>query len=64
MASVRPAGGGEGQLPELLRELDTNNYNGYLVIEPHLQHRLPNLDGSARFAVALTALRTLLGEMN
>ncbi|HLQ15080.1 MAG TPA: sugar phosphate isomerase/epimerase family protein [Candidatus Eisenbacteria bacterium] len=64
MASVRPAGEGEGQLPELLRELDSEDYRGYLVIEPHLQHRRPDLDGAGRFAIALTALRTLLNEMS
>jgi sugar phosphate isomerase/epimerase len=62
MASIRPAGQGDAQLPELLRELANQDYKGYLVIEPHLQHRMPNLDGAGRFAVALTALRMLLKE--
>lgn len=64
MPSVRPAGEGEGQLPELLRALDNLDYKGYLVIEPHLQYRVPDLDGAQRFAVALKALRTLLREMS
>jgi sugar phosphate isomerase/epimerase len=63
MASVRPAGEGEGQVSELLRELHNQDYKGYLVIEPHLQHRLRDLDGAARFAVALKALRILLSEV-
>jgi sugar phosphate isomerase/epimerase len=64
MASVRPAGEGKGQLPELLRALRNEDYKGYLVIEPHLQFRLPDLDGAGRFAVALTALRTLLSYLD
>jgi 3-dehydroshikimate dehydratase len=60
MASVRPAGQGEGQLPELLRALDTADYQGFLVIEPHLQSRLQDMDGAARFGVALAALRKLM----
>ena len=62
MASVRPAGEGEGQLPQLLRALDTLEYRGFLVIEPHLRFRLQDLDGEARFGVALAALRRLMAE--
>jgi sugar phosphate isomerase/epimerase len=62
MASVRPAGEGEGQLPELLRALDTLEYRGFLVIEPHLRFRLQDLDGAARFGVALAALRRMMAE--
>ena len=62
MASVRPAGEGRGQLMELLRELERRDYQGYLVVEPHLQLRLPELDPAARFGVALRALRRVLGE--
>lgn len=60
MASVRPAGEGEGQLPELLRALEQKDYRGYLVLEPHLHFRLNEMDGAERFAVALAALRRLL----
>jgi sugar phosphate isomerase/epimerase len=62
MASVRPAGEGQGQLGELLRALERQDYRGYLVIEPHLQLRLHELDAKERFAVALSALRGLVGE--
>ncbi|HEV2416001.1 MAG TPA: sugar phosphate isomerase/epimerase [Candidatus Dormibacteraeota bacterium] len=62
MASVRPAGRGEGQLPDLLEALDRQNYRGFLVIEPHLQFRLHEMDAAQRFAVALAALRKLLAE--
>ena len=60
MASVRPAGEGEGQLPELLRALEQEGYRGYLVIEPHLQFRLQQMDGAERFAVARAALQRVL----
>jgi sugar phosphate isomerase/epimerase len=60
MASVRPAGEGEGQLPELLRALEQKDYRGFFVIEPHLQFRLREMDGAERFAVALAAFRRVL----
>jgi sugar phosphate isomerase/epimerase len=63
MASVRPAGEGEGQIGKLLDELQRQDYRGYLVIEPHLQLRLHELDGAERFAVALSALRSLLASV-
>lgn len=62
MASVRPAGQGEGQLEQLLNALERQDYRGYLVLEPHLQLRLHELDATERFAVALAALRRLLGQ--
>ena len=62
MASVRPAGEGEGQLDKLLPALDMHNYRGFLVVEPHLAFRLHEMDGAQRFAVALGALRRLLVE--
>jgi sugar phosphate isomerase/epimerase len=62
MASVRPAGEGEGQLRELLGRLESRGYRGFLVVEPHLQLRLPNLDPAERFAVALAATRRLVKE--
>jgi len=63
MASVRPAGEGEGQFPELLQALDRRDYRGFLVIEPHLQERLHEIDAAERFAIALAALRGMLAGM-
>jgi sugar phosphate isomerase/epimerase len=60
MDSVRLAGQGEGDLVGLLRKLDDNAYSGFLTLEPHLAHRMPELDGAARFAAAVSALRNLL----
>jgi len=64
MESVRPAGEGDGQLRQLLHELDGTDYRGFLVVEPHLRRRLPDLDGAGCFAVAVCALRRLLDEIN
>ncbi len=63
MASVRPAGEGEGQFPELLQALDRRDYRGFLVIEPHLQERLHEIEAAERFAIALAALRGMLAGM-
>jgi sugar phosphate isomerase/epimerase len=63
MAGVRPAGEGDGQLPPLLDAMDRQGYRGFMVIEPHLRFRFPDLDGPQRFAVAIAALRRLLSEM-
>lgn len=62
MASVRPAGEGQGQLQELLEALEREDYRGFLVIEPHLQVRLHEMDATQRFAIALAALRRLQGD--
>jgi sugar phosphate isomerase/epimerase len=63
MASVRPAGAGDGQLPELLAALRREHYEGFLVIEPHLHFHLHEMDAPERFGVALAALRKLLTEV-
>jgi sugar phosphate isomerase/epimerase len=63
MLSVRPAGEGEGEVRELLRELDRCGYRGFLTLEPHLQFHLPDRDGPARLHVAAAALRGLITEL-
>lgn len=60
MLAVRPAGQGDGQVPELLRALADEGYEGYLTLEPHLAGTFPQLDGRGRLEVAVTALRGLL----
>jgi sugar phosphate isomerase/epimerase len=60
MECIRPAGEGEGELPELLSALEGAGYAGVLTVEPHLRRRLPDRDGPGRFAVAVEALRGLL----
>lgn len=61
MASVRPAGEGDGQLEQLIPALERQDYGGYLVIEPHLHFHLQDLDGAQRFGVAVAALRKIVG---
>jgi sugar phosphate isomerase/epimerase len=61
--SVRPAGQGAGQVPELLRALAAEGYQGYLTLEPHLTGTHPDLTGRARMEIAVTALRSLLAEL-
>ncbi len=63
MGSVRLPGEGEGQLPELLAELDRRGYDGFLTIEPHLALTMPEATGEERFAAALRALRGLLAAL-
>jgi sugar phosphate isomerase/epimerase len=63
MDSVRPAGEGTGQVPELLQALAADGYEGVLTLEPHLAGRFPDLDGAARFGIAVAALRKLLVEL-
>jgi sugar phosphate isomerase/epimerase len=60
MGTVRPAGQGRGQVPELLAALADSGYDGYLSLEPHLTFTYPDLDGPARFELAVAALRSLL----
>ncbi|HEY4025891.1 MAG TPA: sugar phosphate isomerase/epimerase family protein [Candidatus Dormibacteraeota bacterium] len=63
MLSVRPAGEGDGEVLELLRELDRTGYRGYLTLEPHLHFHSADLDGPGRLHVATAALRRLLAEL-
>jgi 3-dehydroshikimate dehydratase len=62
MNSVRITGEGEGGLPEMLRALAREDYQGFLTLEPHLRHRLPELSDTERFQTALAALRRLLNQ--
>jgi sugar phosphate isomerase/epimerase len=63
MLSVRPAGEGDGEVRDLLRELDRGGYRGFLALEPHLHFHLPDRDGPERLRVAAAALRGLMGEL-
>jgi 3-dehydroshikimate dehydratase len=62
MDSVRLPGEGDGELRPLLRALAACSYQGFLVIEPHLERRLPDQDGPARFKAAVRSLRALLRD--
>ena len=64
MDSVRPPGEGDGELRPLLRELDRQDYPGFLTVEPHLAWRMPDATGADRFATALAALNALLSQLS
>ncbi|MCD2441339.1 sugar phosphate isomerase/epimerase [Agromyces sp. SYSU K20354] len=57
-----PAGRGDGQLPETVRALSDDGYDGFLSLEPHLgtAYQLGGLSDPELFAVAHGALRSLL----
>lgn len=63
MDSVRVPGAGQGELGALLRALAAGGYTGFLTLEPHLQHRLPEQDGPARLGAAVAALRILASDI-
>jgi sugar phosphate isomerase/epimerase len=60
--TVRPAGAGDGQVPELIAALQTRGYQGFLTLEPHLKVAGPagGFSGEAGMRVAVRALRTVL----
>ncbi len=71
---VVPAGEGDGNVHEILKELDKSGYNGYLSLEPHLAEfaALKSLeknskqrtltDGEVAFQIAYKALQKILSE--
>jgi sugar phosphate isomerase/epimerase len=63
MDSVRLPGEGDGELRRLLRDLVLDRYRGFLTLEPHLERRLPDLDGPGRLHASLAALRTLVSAV-
>lgn len=60
--SVVPAGEGDGRVDDVLRELHTMGYEGFLSIEPHLNANEPG-GGPEKFAVAANALKKLLSRL-
>jgi sugar phosphate isomerase/epimerase len=61
--SVRPAGEGDGAIPELLAALRAKKYSGYLTLEPHLHvaGRAGGFSGPDGMRTAIRALRGLMG---
>ena len=61
----RPAGMGDGNCREILRDLWNGGYEGFLSVEPHLVN-YEGVPGSPeeKFAVAVEALKKLIGEIN
>jgi sugar phosphate isomerase/epimerase len=60
--TVRPAGEGDGDIPQLLAVLVKRGYSGFLTLEPHLQIAGPSggYSGEAGMWTATAALRGLL----
>lgn len=63
--SVRPAGQGDGDIPELLAELNARDYTGYLTLEPHLSIAGPagGYSGEEGMRTAIHALNSLLARL-
>lgn len=63
--TVRPAGEGDGDIPQLLAALVTRGYSGFLTLEPHLQIAGPSggFSGEAGMRTAAAALRGLLSAL-
>lgn len=63
--SVRPAGEGDGGVPELLSALADRGYKGYLTLEPHLKVAGPagGFSGEAGMRTAAEALRKLIDAL-
>lgn len=63
--SVRPAGQGDGAIPELLLALAGRGYQGFLTLEPHLQSagRLGGFSGADKMRAAIGALRDVLAAL-
>ncbi len=59
---VRPAGEGDGAIPELLAALAARGYQGFLTLEPHLKIAGPagGFSGESGMRTAVGALRGLL----
>jgi sugar phosphate isomerase/epimerase len=60
--AVRPAGQGDGAIPELLATLNSRGYEGYLTLEPHLKvaGHSSGYSGADGMRTAVEALRGLL----
>lgn len=63
--SVRPAGEGDGQVPEMLTTLAERGYQGFVTLEPHLKIAGPSggFSGAEGMRVAVRALRKLLAQL-
>jgi sugar phosphate isomerase/epimerase len=60
--NVVPAGEGEGKVEEILKALQSADWNGFLSLEPHLDHSLPG-GGPVLFGVACNALNRILARI-
>lgn len=63
--TVYPAGEGDGQVEELLRNLNESGYDGVLSLEPHLQNagHSSGFSGPDLMKVAVDALRAVMAKV-
>ncbi|PWT75385.1 MAG: hypothetical protein C5B60_05405 [Chloroflexi bacterium] len=63
--TMRPAGQGDGDIPDLLATLNALDYAGYLTLEPHLSFSGPagGYSGEAGMRTAIHALKALLARV-
>ncbi|HTW01663.1 MAG TPA: sugar phosphate isomerase/epimerase family protein [Streptosporangiaceae bacterium] len=63
---VVPAGQGDGQVRETLAALRDSRFEGFVSLEPHLalSGRYGGFSGPEGFAIAVQALKALLGELS
>ena len=61
-----PAGEGEGQIPDILADMDSQDRNYYMTLEPHIknQGRFAQLSKAEKFAEAANGLKKLLQQAN
>ncbi len=60
-----PAGEGDGEIKEILKELKEKNFDGFLSLEPHLaiSGKMSGFSGASLFKKAAGALREVLEEI-
>lgn len=60
-----PAGEGDGQIKEILKELKERNFDGFLSLEPHLaiSGKMSGFSGAKLFEKAARALKKILEEV-
>ncbi len=60
-----PAGTGDGQIPDILRDAAANGYDGFLALEPHLSKggQFAGETGVALFKTAVDALRKICTDV-
>jgi sugar phosphate isomerase/epimerase len=59
---VVPAGDGDGGLRELIAELKSREYQGFLSVEPHLKKHMKDRTAPECFVIAVRSLKKLLSE--
>jgi len=61
-----PAGEGDGNLPEILKDAASRGYDGFLTLEPHLAkaEHSSGVTGPELFKVATEALKKICAEVN